>query len=330
MTGRSTDWWLELPDGTRRRIGPAGILIGRSPDCDLVLADEHASRRHAIVHPTTDGVALVSLRRGEAPGATETTLVDGTRLSFPGLTLTVRASTSVDTAAPSWVLRHSGGGIFGVDARGLSVGSGPDDDLRIADCPPRSAVFHVVHGELQIEAAVALSVKPRKGEMVRLAAGSEHRLSRGDVVHLGRAQITVVVGGVTHAGTTVGRGAAAEDPAKLTSVRLALLPRGGRLFMAFGGDPVAAYLAGRRCDLATCLLQPPAPYAAGDPIPDEVVIPRVWPEGTTARSAVGVLLHRLRRDLANAGLDGTALVERTDGGGATRFAVPSGASVVVE
>ena len=91
-----------------------------------------------------------------------------------------------------------------------------------------------------------------------------------------------------------------------------------------------AYLAGRRCDLAACLLEPPGPYEAGELIPDEVVIERVWPDGTTARSAVGVLLHRLRRDLVHAGLDGAALVVRAEGGGATKFAVPPGASVVVE
>ena len=100
--------------------------------------------------------------------------------------------------------------------------------------------------------------------------------------------------------------------------------------MVLGGEETAVYLPGRRCDLAACLLQPPAPYAPGDPIPDEVLTPRVWPGGTPTRSAVGVLLHRLRNDLVEAGLDGTALVERAEGGGATRFAVPAGASVTVE
>lgn len=333
MAGRGTAWWLELPDGTRRRVGPAGVLIGRSPDCDLVLDDEHASRRHAIVHGTPDGAALVWLGRTPAGGAAQSnaTLSDGERLSFPGLTVTVRESTSADELDPSWVLRHSGGGIFGVDERGLSVGSGPDDDLRIADCPPRSALFHVAHGQLLLEARVALGVAGRKTELVRLAAGSEHRLSRGDVVHIGRAQISVIVGGVTYTGTTVGRrDAAASDVAKLTSVRLEMLPRGGRLFVAFGSDPAVAYLAGRRCDLAACLLAPPDPYGAGDAIPDDVLIRRVWGGGTTARSAVGVLLHRLRRDLVHAGLDGAALVVRAEGGGAMRFAVPPGASVTVD
>lgn len=333
MAGHGTEWWLELPDGTRRRVGPAGLLIGRSTDCDLVLNDEHASRRHAIVHRTADGVALVSLGRGSA-GVDSTgnaELADGTRLSFPGLTVTVKASTGLGNGEPSWVLRHHGGGVFGVSERGLSVGNGPADDLRIAGCAPRSALFRVARGQLLLEAGVALGVSAHKAGLVRLAAGAMHRLSRGNVVHLGLAKISVIVGGATYLGTTLGRGVgAAKDMTEPPSVRLQFLPRGGRLFVALGGEDTVVYLAGRRCDLTACLLQPPAPYVPGEPIPDEVLIPRVWPGGTETRSAVGVLLHRLRRDLVDAGLDGVALVERAEGGGATRFAVPPGASVTVE
>lgn len=333
MPGHGTDWWLELPDGTRRRVGPAGLLIGRRPDCDLVLNSEHASRRHAIIHRTAEGVALVSLSRGlaQADNAGHAELADGTRLTFPGLAVTVRASTVVDDVDPLWVLRHHGGGVFGVSERGLSVGDGPDDDLRIAGCAPRSALFRIARGQLFLEAGVVLGVSAHKAGLVNLASGAVHRLARGNVVHLGRAQISVLVGGATHLGTTVGRGgAAAQDTLEPPSVRLEFLPRGGRLFVMLGGEETVVYLAGRRCDLAACLLQPPAPYVLGEPIPDDVLIPRVWPGGTETRSAVGVLLHRLRRDLVHAGLDGVALVVRAEGGGATRFAIPSGASVTVE
>lgn len=331
MAGHGTEWWLELPDGTRRRVGCGGLLIGRSADCDLVLNDEHASRRHAIVHGTADGVALVSL--GKEAGRVDSTvgagIADGTRLSFPGLTVTVRASSSVDDVDPSWVLRHHGGGVFGVGERGLSVGDGPDDDLRIAGCAPGSAVFRVASGQLLLESGVALRVSGNKAGLVQLEPGTLHRLSRGNVVHLGRAQISVIVGGATYLGTTLGRRpAGAQSMTELPSMRLQFLPRGGRLFVVSGGEETVVYLAGRRCDLAACLLQPPDPYVPGEPIPDEVLIPRVWPGGTETRSAVGVLLHRLRRDLVHAGLDGVALVVRAEGG--TRFAVPSGTSVTVE
>jgi len=333
MAGPSTQWWLELSDGTRRRVGPAGLLIGRSPDCDLVLHDHRASRRHAIVHLTAAGVALVSLGRDAVQGEERKSaeLGDGMRLSFPGLTVTVKASRRVAENEPSWVLRHHGGGIFGVSERGLSVGSGPGDDLHIPGCARRSAVFRVAEGELLLEAGVELGVSSRKGGLVRLASGALHRLARGNVVHVGTTKISVVVGGATDLGTTLGRGvAAARDMMERPSVRLQFFPRGGRLFVVLGGEETVVYLPGRRCDLAACLLQPPPPHAPGDPIPDEVLIPRVWPGGTQTRSAVGVLLHRLRRDLIDAGLDGAALVERAEGGGATRFVVPVNATVAVE
>jgi hypothetical protein len=329
MPGRSTEWWLELPDGTRRRVGAAGLLIGRSPDCDLVLRDPHASRRHAIAYLAADGVALVSLS-GEPERVDGDGVPDGTQLSFPGLTVTVKATPLTGGPEPSWVLRHHGGGIFGVGERGLSVGDGPHDDLRIAGCAPRSAVFRVGGGQLLLEAGVSLAVSSNKGGLVRLEAGTMHRLARGNVVHVGVAKISVVVGGATYLDTTVGREGAAGARTEQPAIRLQFLPRGGRLFVTMRGDETIVYLPGRRCDLVACLLQPPGPYVPGDAIPDDTLIPRVWPGGTQTRSAVGVLLHRLRRDLTEAGLDGVSLVERAEGGGATRFVLPTSASVVVE
>lgn len=330
MPGRSTEWWLELPDGTRRRVGFAGLLVGRSPDSDLVLHDPRASRRHAIVHLTADGIALVSLsgEPDDADGGAKAELTDGARLSFPGLTVTVKTTQPAGDDEPSWVLRHHGGGVFGVGRRGLSVGDGPDDDLRIAGCAPGSAVFRVAGGQLLLEARGDVRVSSHKGGLVRLEAGTMRRLARGNMVHLGAAKISVVIGESTHLDTTVGRGSGAvvEKP----SVRLQFLPRGGRLYVSRAGEETVVYLPGRRCDLVACLLQPPDAYGPGDAIPDEVLIPRVWPGGTQTRSAVGVLLHRLRGDLVGAGLDGVALVERAEGGGGTRFVVPADASVVIE
>jgi hypothetical protein len=38
-------------DGRRYAIGPQGALIGRSRECDIVLADSNVSRRHAEIRP---------------------------------------------------------------------------------------------------------------------------------------------------------------------------------------------------------------------------------------------------------------------------------------
>jgi len=329
-SARGATWWLELPDGSRRRIGAAGVLVGRNPDCDLVLTDDRASRRHAIVHATPEGPAVVSLGRTpvEVDGAADAPLADGARITMPGLTVTVVRSAPAEDDDPAWVLQHRGGGTFGVGDRGLSVGQGDEDDLRLPGCPAGAAVFHVVRGTLLVEAGTELTVSARRGDPAPLAVGSMRALRRGDVVGLGQAEIEVILGGRTRVGTTVG----GDDvrPTEPTGVRLQFLPRGGRLYVDFAGETSAAYLAGRRCDLAACLLQPPAPYRPGEPIPDDVLIPRVWPGGSATRSNVGVLLHRLRRDLVQAGLDGCALIVRAEGGGATRFAIGDAVPVAVE
>ncbi len=46
---------LVLPDGTRFNLGASPVTIGRLPECDVVLADVNASRRHVEVRQATDG-----------------------------------------------------------------------------------------------------------------------------------------------------------------------------------------------------------------------------------------------------------------------------------
>jgi hypothetical protein len=46
---------LVLPDGNRHDLGPAPVTIGRLPECDIVLGDANASRRHVEVRQATDG-----------------------------------------------------------------------------------------------------------------------------------------------------------------------------------------------------------------------------------------------------------------------------------
>ena len=48
-------------DGRRLIVPPAGATIGRSRDCDVVLEDAGASRRHAEIRPHADGWTLQDL-----------------------------------------------------------------------------------------------------------------------------------------------------------------------------------------------------------------------------------------------------------------------------
>ena len=128
--------------------------------------------------------------------------------------------------------------------------------------------------------------------------------------------------------TGTGRVAPEAGPALPRLARLEFLPRGGRLTVGYAGWERTLWLADRRCDLVATLLFPPAPYAAGDLIPDEALIPRVWPGGRQGgRVELNTLVFRTRKDLVRADVDGAALLDRYDGG--VRFRLADGADVAM-
>jgi hypothetical protein len=63
---------LVLPDGRRVSVGAEPLVIGRLPECDVVLADSNVSRRHAELRRKGDGVFVTDL------GSTNGTRVNGT------------------------------------------------------------------------------------------------------------------------------------------------------------------------------------------------------------------------------------------------------------
>jgi Protein of unknown function (DUF3662)/Inner membrane component of T3SS, cytoplasmic domain len=65
---------LLLVSGRRLLVAPAGAVIGRSRDCDIVLEDAGVSRRHARVGPTAEGWAIEDL------GSTNGVCVNGEQI----------------------------------------------------------------------------------------------------------------------------------------------------------------------------------------------------------------------------------------------------------
>ncbi len=63
--------------GTSLDLGKAPVLIGRSPECSLVLTDDFASGRHARLSPTPNGWVVEDL------GSTNGTQLNGTALGGP-------------------------------------------------------------------------------------------------------------------------------------------------------------------------------------------------------------------------------------------------------
>ena len=64
--------------GTTLPLRPAGTLIGRSPECALVLDDDYASGRHARIFQGDDGTWMVEDLR-----STNGTFLGATRLTEP-------------------------------------------------------------------------------------------------------------------------------------------------------------------------------------------------------------------------------------------------------
>ena len=63
--------------GTSLPLGRQGMLIGRGPECTLVLDDEFASSRHARIFPNADGWAV------EDQGSRNGTTVGGVKITGP-------------------------------------------------------------------------------------------------------------------------------------------------------------------------------------------------------------------------------------------------------
>ena len=63
--------------GTTLTLGQAPVLIGRAPECTLVLDDDFASARHARLYPQDGGWIAEDL------GSTNGTFLGGTRLTEP-------------------------------------------------------------------------------------------------------------------------------------------------------------------------------------------------------------------------------------------------------
>lgn len=323
-------WWLKGESSLAKRITPGGLVVGRSPHCDIVLRSEQASRRQALVYLDGKGPRLVPLGtnptvvNGE-PLERDRELAEGDRIELFGTTFSVTRQPGEVTSPPAgasvWVLEGPDGGLFGMAHSPFLVGGSPEDDLFVEDWPPGAICLRATDGGLEVEVSVATRV----GE-TELDPGESVKVRRGQALTVGGASVRVVTGGELSSGST----ASLERSDKVSRAQLEFLPRGGRLHLTLAGEVHTIYLTDRRCDLIAVLLQPPEPFRAGDAVDDEIVLARVWGKKRVDRTHLNVLLHRVRKDLSRIGLDGPALIVRSEGGGGTRFVLADGAEVVLE
>jgi hypothetical protein len=331
---------LVLVDGPARRVGPAGALLGRQGDCDLVTADPRASRRHALVRLTSEGVELVSLGREPATRngkpVERAAIAHGDTIGIPGLSVVVEleAEPPSGRADAGLVLARARGGSFGVSHTPFVIG-GADADLVIKDWPVELRVHVVdgapfaelVTGDATIERAPGGEADaPRAEAREEVEPGELVAIAIGDSIDAGGERFTLAR--PTGAAATTAVGAQANElPSR---IEIEILPRGGWVVFSFASGPRPVYLADRRLDLVMALVRAPG-GPAGQLVSDDVVRSIVWPRNPgVSRQEINTLIARCRRDLVDAGLAGPRLIERAPGGGATRIAVAPACEIVIK
>lgn len=323
----ATDWWLSDPTGTRRRVQSGGVLIGRSTDCEIVVIEPDVSRHQALVYLEGGDPRFVSL--GSATCIVNGRIVDGKlplrdrdTIKIGELELTVRAEAR-EERTPCWLVQMVGGGLYSVAKERFTIGGGSTDDLRVDGLDHAAVVLQPATEFVAVEATTGAVKVARKV----LEPGDVGTARVGDLVKVGPVAVRILAGDAIAEATMRHH---LREEIGATLARLTFLPRGGRMELEVLGRRVQVYLAERRCNLVACLLKPPDPFSPGDYVDDEILIPRVWPNQARGRTDLNTLLHRARKDLVSAGVDGAAIIERADGGGATRFTLRPSAVVTVE
>ncbi len=332
MTEIPPQAWLEDETGKRIPIGPRGVIVGRSLASDVMLQDATASRRAAFIYRDLEGLWLVrvgrsSVRIEDAEVEDNQALQPGDSIQFPGASFVVHSDEDPALATASWALRREAAPpdlaelprVIPLTDQPFSLGGSPDDDLRIPSWPP-GLVRLDPHDRRSWRASLREGVSI---DGIPVQAPTTRPLPADARIGYARVVYRLVEVAATQRDTLH------QLPVELPSRVLLqpLVPSGGSITLFFGEElEVTTWIPGVRYDLLQALLSPPAPYTAGDPLPDAVIMPLVWGRQIPSdRKAVTTVLKRLRRDLEKGGLPGSLLVDRSQG--RSSFRTAPGASI---
>ena len=308
--------WLKDSSGVRVPLVGGSLLVGRSPTCHVVLASPRVSRQQALLVELEGGAQVVPLGRApitlrgtplEAPAVAR----HGDLLDIDGATFQIEIA-AISTAS-TWLIQL-GQRSYPVRGSGFRAGGAETDDIRLPNWPDGAVVFYPAGASLlaEIHHDVTVSGATSDGELLLLSAGSTlaHRGLTLTVTQASDAAATADLGGLP------------------TELSVELMPNGA-LFKLRVNREYAVWLPRKRGDLVAALLSPPGGLKAGDWIPDELLIPRVWGGESASREQLNTLIHRARLTLAAAGLPGSGLIERAPGGKSTRLQIARGARASV-
>ena len=169
----SSRYWLETRE-THVPLAGGSVLIGRNPDCDVVLTSDAVSRHHALVRVVDEGVEVIPLgRRGVtlngAPCDEARPLGDGDALEVEGHRFVLRRQELADEVERlRWFAERERGVLVALGREPTRVGSGPDDRLVVHGWEPGVMVLHRVGERLVLE-ALAPPVGPRARRCSRAA-----------------------------------------------------------------------------------------------------------------------------------------------------------------
>jgi len=314
MKTLSPPCWLSCEDLGKLRVGASGVLIGRSPDCDMVLPDPRTSRHHALVREGISGPILIPLGRNPtlvngARVAQVMPLQDGDKLGFPGLKLEVILNTRIRATGRTWLAARERGTVMTTIRGATALGGGPDDDLIVPGWPPGAA-----HLDLVGRSLIATFHQPGTLDRVEHPADAVVQLTSGNLLAFGGERLRLLVQR-DHSQSTM-MSLETEEYAPLEFVRYTPQgKKGGVLELAFDGQQVSVELSELRARVVGALI-----HAGGEPLSDETLIPIAFPppQRRTARD-LELLIHRLRTTLLQEGLDPYRIIGRT--GSQTRLLI---------
>lgn len=296
-------------------VGEDPVRLGRDLTNSVVLLDEDVSAHHAVVQRTAEGLTIRDLRSTNGTfvndqRVTEPLTLDDDDLITLGASVRLRVRRS-EPAAARPVLEDLGAGtLHALDCERFTIGAGEDCDIRLNDGPARLATL-MVHPDGEVWLGTSDGQRPLSVRETFELQGHAFRLNQ---VPVGR-------------NATLRSAAAPRYPYAL-SVTLEG-PGGAVATLRHLVEPLSYsvttenratllyFLAGRlRDDREGGRLDEEAGWCD-----DEDVLVAVWGRAAMrqAPSNYSVLLHRLRKELEEAGFDPWFIEKRR---GAIRLRLP--------